>query len=115
MLRRRPRTVRCLQCKLGVKVKSRGPIPRYCSGSCRQTAHLRRRNISPMTLLAEDLATERVRGVIREEVWGSAPPARACSKVPSSGAKAAQAKTKVSGCGAQRGLKPARWNGRTSA
>jgi hypothetical protein len=65
---RRPRTVRCQQCRIGFKVKRRGPVPHYCSHSCRQTAYLARRVI-PRTLLAEDLSTAKVRALIREEVW----------------------------------------------
>jgi hypothetical protein len=68
MLRKRPRTVRCQQCKMGIKVKDRGPVPRYCSNSCRQTAYLERR-LTPMAMLAEDIATARVRALIRTELW----------------------------------------------
>jgi hypothetical protein len=69
MLQRRPRTVRCQQCKAGIRVQARGPLPHYCSASCRQTAYLGRRNSTPMTRLAEDIATVKVRALVRAEVW----------------------------------------------
>jgi hypothetical protein len=43
-------------------------VPRYCCASCRQTAYLKRR-ITPMGLLAEDIATAKVRAIIRTEIW----------------------------------------------
>jgi hypothetical protein len=67
--KRRPRTVRCRRCKAAIKVKRKGPLPLYCSQTCRQLAYERRRYSGPMVALAQDLAHVRVRDVIRKELW----------------------------------------------
>jgi hypothetical protein len=67
-LKRRPRTVRCRGCRKPIRVKGKGRIPTYCSQACKQEAYLKRRHRGPMELLAQDIATVRVRAVIRQEV-----------------------------------------------
>jgi len=52
----RPKTTCCRRCKTPIVVKPRGPIPRYCSHTCRQMAYETRR------------VTDEVRAVIRAEV-----------------------------------------------
>jgi hypothetical protein len=63
--RRRPRTTRCKRCKAQIKVKNKGPVPKYCSPSCKQEVYLRRRFRSPLELVERDLASIQVREVIR--------------------------------------------------
>jgi hypothetical protein len=63
--RRRPKTVRCRRCRAKVLVKRKGPLPLYCSDTCRQMAYQKRRYQGPMELVAQDIATNRVRAVIR--------------------------------------------------
>jgi hypothetical protein len=63
--RRRPRTTRCQCCKGKIKVKTKGPVPKYCSPSCKQEGYLRRRFLSPVQLLERDLANIKVRDVIK--------------------------------------------------
>jgi hypothetical protein len=61
--------VRCHCCRAAIKVKhKKGPLPLYCSRRCRQLAYERRRHTGPMVALAQDIATAKVRDVIREEV-----------------------------------------------
>ena len=67
-LKRRPRQVRCRGCRDPIRVKGKGRIPTYCSQACKQEAYLKRRHCGPMELLAQDIATVRVRAVIREEL-----------------------------------------------
>jgi hypothetical protein len=62
--RRRPRTTRCKRCNAQIKVKNKGPVPKYCSQSCKQEVYLRRRFRSPLELVARDLASIQVREVI---------------------------------------------------
>jgi hypothetical protein len=62
--RRRPRTILCKRCKAQVKVKNKGPVPKYCSQSCKQEGYLRRRFRSPLELVARDLASIELRAVI---------------------------------------------------
>jgi hypothetical protein len=63
-------TVRCRRCKtkVKVKVKAKGPLPLYCSQRCRQTVYEQRKYSGPMVMLAQDLATAKVRDAIRAEV-----------------------------------------------
>ena len=49
-------------------MKGKGRVPSYCSQTCKQVAYLKRRHRGPMELLAQDIATMRVRAVIRKEV-----------------------------------------------
>jgi len=65
---RRPKTVSCRRCKTKIKVKSKGPLPLYCSQVCKQRAYERRKHSGLMVALAQDLATVKVRDVIRAEV-----------------------------------------------
>ena len=67
--KKRPKTVRCRGCGKPVKVGTKGRVPAYCGQSCKQRAYLKRRRVGPMELLAQDLATARVRAVIRDEIW----------------------------------------------
>src|SRR5262245_12592041 len=67
--RRRPKTARCRQCKTRIVVKGKGPIPLYCDHTCRQLAYQKRRHSEPMVMLAQDIATTKVRDVIRAEIW----------------------------------------------
>jgi hypothetical protein len=67
--KRRPKRVKCRRCKKAIKVAARGPLPLYCSGTCRQLAYQQRRHSGPMLLLAQDIATYKVRSVIRQEYW----------------------------------------------
>jgi hypothetical protein len=66
--RRRPRTTRCKRCKAQIKVKNKGPVPKYCSPSCKQAVYLRRRFRSPLELVARDLASIQVRELIRTTI-----------------------------------------------
>jgi hypothetical protein len=50
-------------------VKGKGPIPLYCGHTCRQLAYQKRRHSGPMVMLAQDIATAKVRDVIRAEIW----------------------------------------------
>jgi hypothetical protein len=68
LLQRRPRTVRCRGCRDPIRVKGKGRIPTYCSQGCKQEAYLKRRHRGPMELVSQDIATVRVRAIIREEV-----------------------------------------------
>jgi hypothetical protein len=65
--KRRPKTVRCRRCREKLSVKVKGPLPLYCR-TCRQAVYLERRYSGPKVLLAQDLATAKVRAVIAEEV-----------------------------------------------
>ena len=63
--RRRPRTTQCKLCKTQIKVKNKGPVPKYCSQSCKQEGYLRRKFRSPLELVAaRDLASIQLREVI---------------------------------------------------
>jgi hypothetical protein len=63
--RRRPRTTRCQRCKAKIKVKNKGPVPKYCSAACKQEGYLRRRFRSlPLKLVERDLASIELRDVI---------------------------------------------------
>jgi hypothetical protein len=66
----RPRTVRCRyrNCKAKLHVKAKGPLPLYCRKH-RQAVYLERRHAGPMVVLAQDIATAKIRDVIRTEVW----------------------------------------------
>ena len=50
-------------------MKTRGRLPSYCSPTCKQRAYLRRKYRGPMELLAQDIATMKVRGILRQEIW----------------------------------------------
>ena len=69
--RRRPKTARCERCKTKIKIKGRGRVPKFCSPTCRQLAYEKRKwqRPTPVELLAQDIATARVRDFIRAEVW----------------------------------------------
>jgi len=67
--KRRPRTVRCQGCKSVIKTKAKGRVPTYCGQTCKQRAYFNRRLSEPLVLLARDIATVTVRGIIRREVW----------------------------------------------
>ena len=66
--RRRPKTARCLRCKTKIAVKGKGPVPLYCSHTCRQLAYQKRRHLGPMVMTARQIAALTVRGVIRAEI-----------------------------------------------
>jgi hypothetical protein len=70
--KRRARTVRCRRCKAKIKVQPKGRIPIFCGRNCRQRAYEHnlalRPTLTPMSILARDLNTVRVRDVIREEI-----------------------------------------------
>jgi hypothetical protein len=67
----RPKTVRCRWCNGRIKVKAQGRVPEFCSQSCRQRAHERRKwqRPQPVELLAQDIAKWRVRNFLRAEIW----------------------------------------------
>ena len=67
--RRRPKTVGCRGCGKRIKVSAKGRVPTFCGQSCKQRAYLKRRRVGPMELLAQDIATVKVRAVIRDEIW----------------------------------------------
>ena len=67
--KRRPKTLRCRGCGQRIKVSAKGRVPTFCGQGCKQRAYLKRRRVGPMELLAQDLATARVRAVIRDEIW----------------------------------------------
>lgn len=67
--KRRPRSVRCRGCKRSIKVRGRGRLPSYCSSTCKQRAYLKRKYQGPMELLAQDISTMKVRGILRREMW----------------------------------------------
>ena len=52
-----------------IAIKSKGRVPTYCGQSCKQRAYLNRRLSGPMQLLAQDIATAKVRAIIRSEIW----------------------------------------------
>jgi hypothetical protein len=52
-----------------IAIKAKGRIPTYCGQGCKQRAYLNRRLSGPMVLLAQDIATVKVRDLIRREVW----------------------------------------------
>jgi hypothetical protein len=70
--KRRPRTVRCRRCKAKIKVQPKGRVPIFCGRNCRQRAyehnHALRPTLTPMSILARDIDTARVRGAIQEEI-----------------------------------------------
>ena len=67
--RRRPRTTRCKRCEAKIKVKNKGPVPKYCCQSCKQEAYLTRRlqPVLPISLrlLSHDLASIELKEIIR--------------------------------------------------
>jgi hypothetical protein len=67
----RPKTLRCQWCSDRMKVNAQGRVPEFCSQSCRQRAHERRKwqRPKPVELLAQDVATMRVRNLLRAEIW----------------------------------------------
>ncbi len=66
--RHRPRSVRCKECRALIKLKAKGIVPTYCGHACRQKAYMKRRLTGPMVLLSQDIATAKVRDIIRDEV-----------------------------------------------
>jgi hypothetical protein len=68
---KRPKTLRCQWCKTKLKVAPRGRLPVFCCQTCRQRAYERRKWSRPHAVeaLAKDIATARVRGAIRQEIW----------------------------------------------
>ncbi len=67
--RRRPRFVRCKRCGGSIKVAIKGRVPTYCGQSCKQLAYKKRQFAGPLVLLSQDIATMKVRDIIRREVW----------------------------------------------
>ena len=65
---RRPRTKKCKWCRKTIKIASRGPVPTYCSQSCKQRAYERRKYRGPMLALIEDTETVKLRALIRNEI-----------------------------------------------
>src|SRR6516164_11078769 len=67
---RRRKTARCPVCKERFKISPRGRPPTFCGRSCRQRAYEQRKwsRPHPVELLARDIASVRVRDVIRQEV-----------------------------------------------
>jgi hypothetical protein len=70
---KRPRTLRCQWCKAKMKVALSGRLPAFCCQTCRQRAYERRKWSRPHAVeaLAKDIATARVRTVIRQEIWAA--------------------------------------------
>ena len=75
---RRRKSARCPVCKERFKIHPRGRPPTFCSRSCRQRAYEQRKwsRPHPVELLARDIASVRVRDVIRHRKYG-----RPCSKL----------------------------------
>jgi hypothetical protein len=71
--RRRPKTARCARCKSKIKIKGRGRVPKFCSPTCRQLSYQQRKWQKPtaLALLADDIATVKVRAFIRAEIWSA--------------------------------------------
>jgi hypothetical protein len=67
--RRRPRSTRCKGCGRSIKVAIKGRVPTYCGQPCKQRAYKKRQLSSPMVLLSQDIATMKVREIIRREIW----------------------------------------------
>jgi hypothetical protein len=66
---KRPGTLRCMRCKVKIKVKPQGRLPLYCSHSCRQRAYERAKWDMPhLVALRKDLATIEMRALIRQEL-----------------------------------------------
>src|SRR5262249_50314555 len=67
---RRRKSARCPVCKERFKIHPRGRPPTFCSRSCRQRAYEQRKwsRPHPVELLARDIASVRVRSVIRQEI-----------------------------------------------
>jgi hypothetical protein len=67
---KRPRTLRCRWCKTRMKVAPCGRLPIFCCQTCRQRDYERRKWSRPhaVELLAKDLATVRVRGILWREI-----------------------------------------------
>src|SRR5262249_14478642 len=65
---RRRKSARCPVCKEKFKIPPRGRPSVFCSRSCRQRAYEQRKwsKPHPIDLLARDIATARVRDVIRQ-------------------------------------------------
>jgi hypothetical protein len=86
--KRRPRTVKCRRCKTKIRVRPKGRVPVFCGRNCRQRAyehnHALRPTLTPMSILARDIDTVRVRDAIRAEIrailrdmgFGPPPPPR---------------------------------------
>jgi hypothetical protein len=70
---KRPKTLRCQVCKTRMQVAPRGRLPVFCCQTCRQRAYERRKWSRPHAVeaLAKDIATVRVRAVIRQEIWAA--------------------------------------------
>jgi hypothetical protein len=68
--RRRRNPARCPVCKERFKISPRGRPPTLCGRSCRQRAYEQRQwsRPHPVELLARDIASARVRDLIREQV-----------------------------------------------
>jgi len=67
---RRRKSARCPVCKERFKIHPRGRPPTFCSRSCRQRAYEQRKwsRPHPVELLARDIASVRVRDMIRQEI-----------------------------------------------
>ena len=71
VLAKRPRTLRCRWCNSKIEIKPRGRVPEFCSQTCRQRAYEQRKWARPaaVEMVARDLATAKVREVVRSEAW----------------------------------------------
>ncbi len=67
---KRPRILRCLQCRNRYAVKPRGREPFYCSRNCRQRAYEARKAAEdvPMNLLKADLVRSDIQALVQREV-----------------------------------------------
>jgi len=70
MTLKQPKTRRCERCKTKFKVQFRGRVPKFCSRTCRQHSYEQHKWARPtlIELLAQDIASVRVRDVIRAEI-----------------------------------------------
>jgi hypothetical protein len=67
---KRPRSLRCLRCGEKIAVKVKGPLPIYCSHSCRQLAYLRDKLNRPhLARLQNDLSAAARIAETRRVVW----------------------------------------------
>jgi len=66
--RRRPKTARCRHCKEKISVKRKGPVPVYCSHSCRQLAYEKRRELGPKVMATREVGSMTFRYIIRMEI-----------------------------------------------
>ena len=67
--KRRPRSVRCQECKQAIKLKKRGRIPSYCSATCKQQAYLKRKFRGLAEVVTQSIQTIKGRAYLRGEIW----------------------------------------------